>query len=227
MKKENSNTQEDLVDRIDLILAEIGKTRTELCNEIGLSLQAIANWKKTKGLPVVDNAINIADFLNVSVDWLIYGKLKDESINPNFVSKCVKRRLETLDNSKKHLFFSQIISSQVLTNWDKGRLIPTLDQIYSIAIFFNISIEALLNLQLVPSEDEQNHIEKSHLFELAKKHSNLLMTYDCMYERDQHYIDMICRRLFKLKRQINGNDFVYPSDPDNPNAQADPNADVQ
>jgi DNA-binding XRE family transcriptional regulator len=58
--------------RITSVLKEKDLKRLNMCNTIGISSQNITNIKKS--IPAADTAIKIADYLCVSVKWLITGE---------------------------------------------------------------------------------------------------------------------------------------------------------
>jgi transcriptional regulator with XRE-family HTH domain len=62
-----------VADRIKdtLILKKIRKG--DFYKSMGLLPQSIRNWGKRESLPAVDTALKIAEFLGVSVKWLITG----------------------------------------------------------------------------------------------------------------------------------------------------------
>lgn len=68
----------DFVDRIDLILKQKNLKRMALANELKQSVQAFTDWKRRDSIPSADIVVQIADFLNVSTDWLITGQEKKE-----------------------------------------------------------------------------------------------------------------------------------------------------
>ena len=65
----------DVVSRIDRKLDEMGQsTREMLANECGVSMAAISLWKNRKSSPSCTYIVRIADYLNVSLEWLLFGK---------------------------------------------------------------------------------------------------------------------------------------------------------
>jgi len=61
-----------IFDRIIGVLAEKNLKRLDMCKIIGIKSQNITNIKKS--IPAADTAIKIADYLRVSVKWLITGE---------------------------------------------------------------------------------------------------------------------------------------------------------
>lgn len=64
----------DFVRRIDEILLDKNLKRAALCSDLGLSQTAITDWARRGTVPAGDICLKIADYLGVSVEWLISGK---------------------------------------------------------------------------------------------------------------------------------------------------------
>jgi DNA-binding XRE family transcriptional regulator len=62
-----------VADRIKDTLAEKKIKKGDFYKSIGLTPQSIRNWGIRESLPAVDTAIKMADYLGVSVRWLITG----------------------------------------------------------------------------------------------------------------------------------------------------------
>ena len=62
------------VNRIDEILDKQGKRRAELLRDLELPRNAITNWSDRGNIPAGDICIRIAEYLGVSVEWLVTGK---------------------------------------------------------------------------------------------------------------------------------------------------------
>lgn len=60
-------------DRLDLLLTEKKETRTHLAEVIGIKNQSFSDWKKRGTIPSADIVLKIANYFNVSIDWLITG----------------------------------------------------------------------------------------------------------------------------------------------------------
>ena len=70
-----------IVERIDDLLALRNEKRAILCKAIGINPGAVTNWcGKKQSLPRADVAIAVAEYLNVSVYWLLTGK-DDEGLS--------------------------------------------------------------------------------------------------------------------------------------------------
>jgi len=63
----------DFVKRIDEVLLKRNLKRAALCNDLNLSATAITDWARRGTVPAGDICLRIADYLRVSVEWLING----------------------------------------------------------------------------------------------------------------------------------------------------------
>lgn len=64
----------DFVKRIDAKLLEKNLKRAALCTDLKLSSTSITDWARRGTVPAGDICIKIADYLNVSVEWLVTGR---------------------------------------------------------------------------------------------------------------------------------------------------------
>ena len=64
---------EDFVNRVDSKLKELNLKRQVLAEYCKFSIQTFTDWKRRDSIPSADIALKIANYLNVSVEWLITG----------------------------------------------------------------------------------------------------------------------------------------------------------
>jgi transcriptional regulator with XRE-family HTH domain len=64
----------DFVSRIDQILQDKNLKRAALCADLDLSQTAITDWARRNTIPAGDICLKIADYLGVSMEWLLTGK---------------------------------------------------------------------------------------------------------------------------------------------------------
>jgi transcriptional regulator with XRE-family HTH domain len=69
-KKPDTGFYKRMKDRAD----SLGKLMKEVAIAGGIKQPSLSEWKETNAIPHADVAIKIADFLGVSVNWLITGK---------------------------------------------------------------------------------------------------------------------------------------------------------
>ena len=67
----------EIVKRIDEKRKEKKISRKEIAEKCNFSLQAFTNWSSRGTIPAADTAIYIARYLDVGVEWLIFGKEED------------------------------------------------------------------------------------------------------------------------------------------------------
>lgn len=95
------------------LCAEKGVTPYRVCKETGITTSTISNWKAGRYTPKQDKMQKIADFLGVSIEYLMTGSEKVKPKDPTLTSKDNKdiaQRLEEtlsdLENSQSALMFS-------------------------------------------------------------------------------------------------------------------------
>ncbi|MDE7399886.1 MAG: helix-turn-helix transcriptional regulator [Oscillospiraceae bacterium] len=62
-------------DRLHALCKEKNITLSKMLNELGLSTGSTGNWKKGQ-LPKGDVLKKIADYLNTSIDYIVYGEFR-------------------------------------------------------------------------------------------------------------------------------------------------------
>ena len=65
----------DFVKRIDGLLDEKHETRKTFCEQLGISQPTMATWKCRNIMPSITTIKRIADFLGVSLDFLVTGEI--------------------------------------------------------------------------------------------------------------------------------------------------------
>ena len=68
-----------ITDRIDILLSSQKRTRNDLYSSLGIASNSLPTWKARGTIPAADIALKIADYLNVSIEFLLYGIEKDYS----------------------------------------------------------------------------------------------------------------------------------------------------
>lgn len=62
------------MDRVESLLKEKRLTQKELAEDLGLRRPTLSDWKKNGSVPAGDICLKIADYLGVSMEWLLTGK---------------------------------------------------------------------------------------------------------------------------------------------------------
>lgn len=66
----------DIVLRIDSILKKRNLKRKAVADAVGISLQPFTSWSNRGSIPGADIAYHIAEYLDVSMEWLLTGQEK-------------------------------------------------------------------------------------------------------------------------------------------------------
>ena len=66
-----------ILKRLFSLLDERGVTPKQVTDQLGMSNSSFSDWKKGKGSPGVDALSKLAEYFNVSLDWLILGKTSE------------------------------------------------------------------------------------------------------------------------------------------------------
>jgi transcriptional regulator with XRE-family HTH domain len=67
-------TGQEIVKRIDSVLKQKNLKRQAVADAVGISTQSFTHWSMRGSVLAADTAIKIAQFLDVSVEWLITGQ---------------------------------------------------------------------------------------------------------------------------------------------------------
>lgn len=63
----------DVVDRLNLLQENSGMNQKDLARAIGLSLSIFTIWNKGNAKPGLKQLVKVAQYFNVSLDWLVFG----------------------------------------------------------------------------------------------------------------------------------------------------------
>ena len=91
------NSGKDVVDRIDTLLKNKNQKRQALADYAGISVQAFTNWSSRGNFPPSDIALKMAEFLNISIEYLITGKKPDNSEKIKETKELLLKVIENLD----------------------------------------------------------------------------------------------------------------------------------
>ena len=71
---------QSIYERIEHLIAEKGMTKKAFCEQLKISTGNLGDWKRGKSIPSTNKLIEIASFFDVSLDWLMIGRLSKEAI---------------------------------------------------------------------------------------------------------------------------------------------------
>ena len=68
-------------DNLRTIRKEKGISQEDLAGLLNVSRQAISKWEQNNGYPEMEKVIQLAEALNISLDYLILGRREEKKIN--------------------------------------------------------------------------------------------------------------------------------------------------
>ncbi len=170
----------ELVNKIDELLSEINKSRSEFAKEMNIQPNTMGNWKTNNSMPPAETVVQIAKKLEVSVDWL----LSDDSINhchdferTLLMRRCIRKRIyeriaekcNILDAENEIVHITQLsnltgLSFRALYNWSKCRLDFSEYVLSDIAMTLGVSLAYLID-----GTEETNFTYKTKSKEKSKQ----------------------------------------------------------
>ena len=200
-----------LVEILEAYLEEKKISRRQFCALVDIPTSTIASWKAKNVLPSIELVAKLARFMNVSLDWLVYGENPETTLSENtaenpYSRKSILYRIETVlrqnnddyDYDLKSLhekYLSDIIEYEALMNWVNGKSYISEEVLPKIAKKLNVTLQWLLT----KNEYHQQDFD-AYLFGLAKAYSGLVKGYDCLDEQDKRFIDSYIQTKLDYRR---------------------------
>lgn len=72
MSRKKSEYRKAFADNLRDLRLSVSKTQAELCEELGLSQTAVAQWETDRNWPQMDQVIALADYFGVAIDDMIH-----------------------------------------------------------------------------------------------------------------------------------------------------------
>ena len=118
-----------------------GLTQKELAEKLKIKQNSYSDWENGKSEPNIEMLVRIAGYFDVSLDYLMGGKMKN--ITEEF-SLCLKKL-----RMKRKLYQKQIaeelkISQQQYSKWEGGIITPNAETLVRLADYFDVSVDYLL-----------------------------------------------------------------------------------
>ena len=155
-----------MYERLALLLAENNVTPYRVSKDTGIATATLSDWKNGRSTPKNDKLQKIADYFNVSLDWLtgnsdyrnVQDLIKSESNDNGYLafSKLLNERGVTAYKVSKETGVTQ----STLSDWKRGRSTPKTDNMKKIADYFGVSIDYLMTGK--ESNDENTSTEKDY-----------------------------------------------------------------
>ncbi|MDG4969493.1 helix-turn-helix domain-containing protein [Lactococcus lactis] len=118
-----------------------GLTQKELAEKLKIKQNSYSDWENGKSEPNIEMLVRIADYFDVSIDYLLGGKMKN--ITEEF-SLCLKKLRMKRKLSQKQIAEELKISQQQYSKWEGGIITPNAETLVRLANYFDVSIDYLL-----------------------------------------------------------------------------------
>lgn len=141
----------EFVERLDGLLVENNLNKKSFSIKIHINAASITHYLQGKRLPTVENLIKIADFFNVSTDFLL-GR-EEESSSLRFKSvPAFSDRIEFLKGyfgrSAYSIYNNTGISKSSYYDWKKGKRQPTVENVIRLADLFDCTVDFVLGREI-------------------------------------------------------------------------------
>ena len=209
MSKESDNNSYgiDFVSRIDELLKEINLTRKDFAVQLNIPQTTMSSWKTNNSVPPLETVELIAEKLNVSPSWLLFG---DKYVAAEDRNRCyfgrtqIMHRIHCLLLDKTNKQFGEIENQQLfnstighivsyakLSSWSKGRCNIDLCIFQQIASELNTSIQYLLTDISAKIPGDFDPV----LFNAARENANAV---HCLYNLSEDKKKIVSDLLNKL-----------------------------
>lgn len=118
-----------------------GLIQKELAEKLKIKQNSYSDWENGKSEPNIEMLVRIADYFDVSLDYLMGGKMKN--ITEEF-SLCLKKIRMKRKLSQKQIAEELKISQQQYSKWEGGIITPNAETLVRLADYFDVSIDYLL-----------------------------------------------------------------------------------
>ena len=107
----------DVIDRLNLLQQQSGMNKKEVAKATGISLNAFTAWNKRNAKPGLKQLVKVAQYFNVSLDWLVFGDNAPDNDLKNVI------KIDFTDPLEEKLF----INFRKLPNYCKINLLSYLE----------------------------------------------------------------------------------------------------
>jgi len=193
-------TSAEFVKILEDFLEEKKISRRQFCSLVDIPNSTISSWKSKNLLPSIELVAKVARFMNVSLDWLVFGEQFDganESNTPenpysrhsilNRIEIILRQKNQDYDYNPESLhnkYLKDIVDYDLLLNWRDGKANIPENVLPDIAKKLRVSLQWLLTKDEYHQEDFD-----AFIYSLAKTYQGLLKGYDCLTEDEQKFVD--------------------------------------
>lgn len=203
----------EFVEILEEYLKEKKISRRQFCALVDIPNTTISSWKNKNLLPSIELVAKVARFMNVSLDWLVYGDLvenQDNTLQNVYSRRSILYRIESVLRQKyedydydleslHNKYLKDIVDYEVLINWVNGKANLPENILPEIAKRLKVQLQWLL------TRDDYNQQDfDAWSYGLAKAYPALLKNYDMLDPEDQKWVSQYIYsklELRDLKRQ--------------------------
>lgn len=195
-------TSAEFVEILENYLKTKKISRRQFCSLVDIPNSTISSWKTKNVLPSIELVAKVAKFMNVSLDWLVYGNLfegendSNTSTNPSS-RKNILYRIQTIlrqnnsdfdydEESLHKKYLNDIVDYEVIYNWANGRANMPDDVLPRIANKLKVPLQWLLTQDSINQNDFDKH---AYIYGLARLYPGILKGYDALDEENKKFID--------------------------------------
>lgn len=130
-------------ERLRQLRTEVDLTQQQLADIVGTTQQNIAFWETGRQRPKQPSLIKLANYFNVSIDYLLVGKAQAEEKLSVFPERLKQLRVEA-KLTQQQMAEAFNIKQPTYAQWETGRTKPKGETLEKFADFFNVSTDYLL-----------------------------------------------------------------------------------
>lgn len=130
-------------ERLRQLRTEADLTQQQLADIVGTTQQNIAFWETGRQRPKQPSLIKLANYFNVSIDYLLVGKAQAEEKLSVFPERLKQLRVEA-KLTQQQMAEAFNIKQPTYAQWETGRTKPKGETLEKFADFFNVSTDYLL-----------------------------------------------------------------------------------
>ena len=139
-----TNARDVFIQNINRIMKEKNKTQKQISTDLKIPLSTVSSWVNGQSYPRVDKMQKLADYLNVSMRALT--DKTDQISEEEIFSQNLTRFIENKKASIKALSKLCKVSEIEFQKWLDGKVMPKINKIQILSVYFNCSISDLVEL---------------------------------------------------------------------------------
>ena len=138
---------------IKKFLVEKGMKSYTLASLSGCNKTAVGNWLYQRQMPSAKGLMRLADFMNVSVDYVL-GLKADKRIIRSGTTEKFSKRVKLLlgdDVTSYRLAKECKIGSSAVSKWQSGDRLPQIEVLIKLSSLFGVTVDWLLGRTNIPN----------------------------------------------------------------------------